>query len=409
MPSIRRWSCRYLPLDLIFFSSAYALLLPTTAEPVHNTALVLQGGGAKGAFHIGALQALCKTQDANSWALLAGTSIGALNAAFLAQYPQSQQCSEALAALEAMWRTINSTSDALVRTGTHTPCHFNSGIWFIADLREQNAGGFTCESNTELIFRNIDPAKVQASGMKLGVPAVSLDTGLVKYFNETTVPDELRKGIVASGALVPLVAPVRIGNERFMDGGVRANLPVLHALERGANRVVALLLNPLQLNRPAKFPDEGESGQLRGRVDFLFDVFYDAEFMSDMREACYQYPHAEIVAYAPQEYIGNMLDFGHGEILKHIEQGAKAATFIPDFCVKLGFPRGPEPCPSMSLLVIALVIGTVAINIMLSCSGCLRRRWCKPSPRWDAKPVPDEDLELCNTVGRTRTKRDVFD
>ena len=59
-----------------------------------TTALVLSGGGAKGAYEVGALQRICEGEHANSWSMITGTSIGALNAGALAQWPQAEQCSK---------------------------------------------------------------------------------------------------------------------------------------------------------------------------------------------------------------------------------------------------------------------------------------------------------------------------
>lgn len=270
-------------MDLPFLLGAFVL-----GVPGKETALVLQGGGAKGAFQVGVLQGLCKTQYADTWTLLAGTSIGALNAAFLAQYVPSDQCSQAVPALSRAWQAINSSTDLMVRTGDTEPCELHTGIWALSDLHYQDTGGFTCEMSPalHLYSRLVSADRIRSSGMRLGVPAVSLETGLARYFNETTPADVLSKGLVASGTLVPIVAPVVIEGERFMDGGVRANLPILHALHRGATRVVAVLLNPLELQRPARFPSPDQPEQIKNRMLFLLDVFYDAEFMSDVREAC---------------------------------------------------------------------------------------------------------------------------
>lgn len=381
-----------------------AAILGTNAK----TALVLQGGGAKGAFQAGVLQHLCNSKLAASWTLLLGTSIGALNAAFLSQYSPEAQCTAAVPALVAEWRAIKSITDLMVRTGTSDPCGLQAsavpvpavskhvtGLYLLQDLERQNDGGFTCDMTPALnrYARILDANKIRTSGMEFAAPAVSLETGLVRYFNETTEPEMLFKGVVASGALVPIVPPILIGEERFMDGGVRANLPILHALHRGADQVVAVLLNPLELQRPAQFPPATQPDQFKARLLFLLDVFYDAEFMDDMREACYRYPLADITAYIPVAGVGSMLDFSHTSIEQMLERGQSETRFVQDFCAELGFQRGPLP----SWVTFDLGAGAMLLLIV----AC-RLLYCRQkSPRQSkAKVEEDENFELFDVKGR---------
>lgn len=373
-----------------------------------KTALVLQGGGAKGAFQAGILQRLCESDLADSWTLLAGTSIGALNAAFLAQYTPKAQCAQAVPALVAEWQDIKSITDLMVRTGTNEPCGLQSStvskhvtsLYLLQDLDKQNAGGFTCDMTPALkrYTRILDPNKIRASGMQLVAPAVSLETGLVRYFNETMPADVLFHGVVASGTLTPIVPPIVIGAERFMDGGVRANLPILQALHRGADRVVALLLNPVELQQPAKFPAPNQPDQFRARLHFLIDVFYDAELMDDMREACFHFPRAEIMAYIPKEYIGSLLDFNHAAIGQFLERGRSKVRFVKDFCAELGFERGPLP----SWIVFFLGGGAMAALVVACRLACLLCFACRRKRRrlLKAKVEQDDDLEQMPVIGR---------
>jgi len=82
-----------------------------------RTVLVLAGGGAKGAWTVGVLKGLCK-KDAykDTWDTLSGTSIGAMNAGMLAQFPREQQCSHAVPELEKYWDSIQSVGDVWKRT-----------------------------------------------------------------------------------------------------------------------------------------------------------------------------------------------------------------------------------------------------------------------------------------------------
>ncbi|CAE8654703.1 unnamed protein product, partial [Polarella glacialis] len=84
-----------------------------------------------------------------------------------------------------------------------------------------------------------------------------------------------------------------------------------------------VLLNPVESQRPASFPAADAPDQFKARMFFFLDLFYDAEFMNDMREACYHYPNAEIHAYVPDKTIGTMLDFNGETLEKHLQRGAQ--------------------------------------------------------------------------------------
>src|SRR4029077_14437432 len=73
-------------------------------EAKPRRALVLSGGGSKGAFEVGVLQRLMGDQQLED-ELLCGTSVGAINAAYLAQTPLGQP-RDAVAELRALWGTV---------------------------------------------------------------------------------------------------------------------------------------------------------------------------------------------------------------------------------------------------------------------------------------------------------------
>src|SRR3954466_15169196 len=81
-------------------------------EQKPRRALVLSGGGSKGAFEVGVVQRLMGEQQLE-YELLCGTSVGAINAAYLAQTPLGQP-SDAAARLRALWDTV--TPDKVYRS-----------------------------------------------------------------------------------------------------------------------------------------------------------------------------------------------------------------------------------------------------------------------------------------------------
>lgn len=181
--------------------------------------LVLSGGGSKGAFQVGVLQHLAKTEELD-YDGYCGISVGALNSGFLAMYPTTK---EAIEPLTQMWLGLK-TKDIHKRWfpfgklhGLWEPSLFNS-----APLRE------TCE-------RLFDYQKIIQSGKRLTVGAVSLTDGGYWYWDEKD--PEILEGILASSSYPIMFSPIKKENELWTDGGVRDVIPLKNAIEMGATEI----------------------------------------------------------------------------------------------------------------------------------------------------------------------------
>lgn len=74
--------------------------------------LVLSGGGSKGAFQLGQLQAICENEILrNSWSIITGSSIGALQAGMLGQFNKEDQCSKGISQAASFWKAIKGPSN----------------------------------------------------------------------------------------------------------------------------------------------------------------------------------------------------------------------------------------------------------------------------------------------------------
>ncbi|MET0741172.1 MAG: patatin-like phospholipase family protein [Candidatus Nanopelagicales bacterium] len=184
-----------------------------------TTAFVLGGGGHLGAHEVGMLRALLEraiTPD-----LVIGTSIGAINGAFLAADPSMATVSR----LAAVWASIQDDDvlgsslfgrlQTLARTRTHT--HSNGPLrrllteWLPVRTFEELAVPFQCT-------------------------AASIERAAPTYFSS----GELVPAILASSAVPGLLPPVRIGNEHFLDGGIVDSIPLGRALELAASTIYVL-------------------------------------------------------------------------------------------------------------------------------------------------------------------------
>jgi len=192
-------------------------------------ALVLGGGGARGALQVGALRALFEVGFQPE--LLVGTSIGALNAAYLAR----NGCNlAAVDGLEAAWYDA-AAADLLpdnylwltVRT------LFGRGG---SDVAER-VSHFCMDHGLSLGLRFGDLV-----GPRLILVASDLAAGAPVLYG--TNPDDLvLSGVLASIALPPWVRPLVDDNRLLIDGGAVSNLPIEPALSQGASEIIALDLS----------------------------------------------------------------------------------------------------------------------------------------------------------------------
>jgi len=203
-------------------------------------ALVLQGGGALGAFQVGAYEALCGHKLYPSW--IAGTSIGAINGAIIAgNLPE-----KAVEKLEDFWRTVSTPdpaappdSIASVRqfynfwSAQHTMLSGQPGFFgprllspFLAPPGGPAATSFYDTSPLKsTLERLVDFDRINARQVRLSLGAVEVVTGKQIYFDNHK--QEIRpEHVMASGALPPGFPPVRVDGMLYWDGGIVSNTPV---------------------------------------------------------------------------------------------------------------------------------------------------------------------------------------
>jgi len=196
-----------------------------------RTAFVLSGGASLGALQVGMLRALYErgvTAD-----LLVGTSVGALNAAFIASRPQTP---ETVRQLARAWRSIE-RADA-----------------FPVSLRTM-VGGLAGHRN-HLVpahgLRRIVERYVELDDLADARVPLSLVAFDVSAAEETVLCDgPAIDAIVAACSIPGIFPPVAIGEKLLVDGGVVNNTPIRHAVELGAERVYVLPTQEPRYVQPA--------------------------------------------------------------------------------------------------------------------------------------------------------------
>ena len=236
--------------------------------------LVLQGGGALGAYQAGAYVELAKAGHQPAW--VAGISIGSINAAIICGNPPGVRAER----LRAFWDGVSAHLVGMPLASTSGARHVFNEI-AAAGVMAQGVPGFfrprfpwagftwggemrgTSYYDTdplrETLLRLVDFDYLNDHGPRLSIGAVDVETGNFTYFDSLTTrigPEH----IMASGALPPSFAPVEIGGRSYWDGGLVSNTPLQYVLENAG-------ADPICLFQVDLFSARGEVPQTLAEVD----------------------------------------------------------------------------------------------------------------------------------------------
>jgi NTE family protein len=210
--------------------------------------LVLQGGGALGAYQLGVYQAMHEAGAEPDWVV--GTSIGAINGSIIAGNPPSRRLEQLHAFWDRMEMKQNTPLSAMAGwfgNGITNLGTFIGGIpgFFApnpsallgqnAPLGIEKAAYYTTEPLRETLNALIDFDYLQGKATRLTVGAVNAISGEMRYFDSRE--DDIRvEHIMASGALPPAFPAVRIDGVPYWDGGIYSNTPVEVVLDDNPRR-----------------------------------------------------------------------------------------------------------------------------------------------------------------------------
>jgi NTE family protein len=205
--------------------------------------LVLQGGGALGAYQVGVYQALHEAGIEPDWVI--GTSIGAINGALIA----GNEPKHRLERLHEFWDRVEQragfsgfeaipalgTALAHMTTMTNGLAPFfspNPKSWFGPHLQVglEDAAYYSTAPLRETLSELVDLDYLNDCDTRLTVGAVRIRNGEMRYFDSRDEPISLEH-IMASGALPPAFPAVRIDGEPYWDGGIYSNTPIEAVLD----------------------------------------------------------------------------------------------------------------------------------------------------------------------------------
>ena len=237
---------------------SFAVSIPPPSVHAGPAAIVLSGGGARGAYEAGVLRYLFgglarRMGQTPKVDIVSGTSVGAINGAYLASVLHEPLAG--VGRLVDLWSTLE--LDRVLGFGTVQAIRLRrvliggregAGIFDVAPL----VGLVTSNLRWQDIARNLRKKSlmaltVSATHVATGRPWCFVDRGpdvpLPDRLPPTMVVREDRIGpqhVLASASIPVLFPPVPVHGDLFVDGGLRLNTPMSPALQLGARRVLVV-------------------------------------------------------------------------------------------------------------------------------------------------------------------------
>jgi NTE family protein len=220
---------------------------PKTGQEI---VLVLQGGGALGAYQAGIFEAMRAAGYEPGW--VAGVSIGAINAAIIAGNPPEGR----LDRLKEFWEQVTSAFlwRPLFEADSKRPVFTTLSSMWIAGFGvpgffkprfpspllssitpPEKLSYYDTRPLRQTLERLVDFDRINARQTRLSLGAVNVRTGNLTYFDNEK--EKIRpEHVMASGALPPGFPPVEIDGEFYWDGGIVSNAPIQYVLDQESER-----------------------------------------------------------------------------------------------------------------------------------------------------------------------------
>jgi NTE family protein len=276
----------------------------TMSETGHGSraALVLPGGGARGAFQVGVLKAVAELLPrgtANPFPIISGTSAGAVNSVVLAS--RAQHLRSAVAELEQVWghfrchHVYKTDNITMLKSSLHWLASIVLGGWLVGAPKSLlDNSPLRALLNRNVHFPRIEDAIKAGHLDAIAVTAAGYGSARSTSFFEAIKEQgswertrrlglrcELNLNHVMASIAVPMVfPPVRIGNDYFGDGAMRQATPLSPAVHLGADRILVIgIRDETGDQTPDTGPDLPSFAQIAG---YMLDTLFMDGLYSDL-------------------------------------------------------------------------------------------------------------------------------
>jgi NTE family protein len=287
-------------------------------------ALVLSGGGANGAYQVGALQHILGNLG-REYDILVGTSVGALNCAYLSQFKKGQEKAASEGLCSEIWDNVRGDKDIYRK-------HYYGLLWHLPVIWKNSV--YTTAPLTKLVEAHLDLEKTRSSGKELRVVGVSWDSG--ESTTWTQEDPDLLKGVLASSAFPMFFEDVWARGQWWTDGGLREVTPLKTAIRMGASEIDVIICSPdaPQPSLGGKTP--GKLKKLSRLIQILLEEVSDnditaVKYMNRLAKAGYA-PEGkrwvDIRVLRPSKNLGDSLDFSQTKNRRLVKQGFSEAQAV---------------------------------------------------------------------------------
>ncbi len=210
--------------------------------------LVLQGGGALGAYQVGVYRAMHEAGIEPAW--IVGTSIGAINGALIAGNPPGARLDQ----LHRFWETVEQSSGSYLSKYLSSNDHaFSSLLTIMSGIQSffvpnplvmfgqnapvgiANAAFYSTVPLRHTLSELVDFEYINQAHVRISLGAVNVRTGEMAYFDSRDTGISLNH-VMASSAYPPAFPAVDVDGDFFWDGGIFSNTPIEAVLDDNPRR-----------------------------------------------------------------------------------------------------------------------------------------------------------------------------
>jgi len=298
--------------------------------PFECIALLLQGGGALGAYQAGVYEALSKASVEPNW--IAGISIGAVNSALIAGNAPEKRVQRLRDFWEGVTLPIPLDISPLIRGDKsreavnqwYAVCAMTRGIpgffeprlfpWLQPPGSIEATSLYDTSEFKSTLERLIDFDRINSDEMRFSISAVNIRSGNFVYFDNTT-HDIIPEHIMASGSLPPGFPPIEIEGESYWDGGLVSNTPLDWVLGSRPQRDSLVFQVDLWSAR----------GEIPRSLPEVFTRQKEIQYSSRTRSSTDRFRHAQKMRYA----LANVLEKLPDELKKLPDVQLLAPEAVP--------------------------------------------------------------------------------
>lgn len=225
--------------------------------------IVLEGGGAKGAYQIGVWKAL--KESGVKIKGIAGVSVGALNGTLM--------CMDDVKLAEDIWTNISYSQvmdvddEDMENLLHHNLRQVNLAKFTKTGAKAVISGGIDITPLKELIEKYVDETKVKESETELVMGTLSLSELKGKEIEAKMLEEgELKDYLIASASL-PVFKQEKLQGKTYLDGGMVNNVPIDMLIKREYKDIIVIRIYGIGIERKVKIPEDVTIHEISPRVD----------------------------------------------------------------------------------------------------------------------------------------------